>query len=241
MKKCFFVVFWLLLYNSCQADQVNEKLSQIETKWEQIHYTYPKEKQSEAFQPLLEQATALTKEYPANAEPIILQAAIILTNAATENPFSALSSVRKARDLLLKAISINPEAKQGSAFVTLGTLYHKVPGWPIAFGDNDEAKKLLLTALKISPDAIDTNYFYGDFLLSQGKFEEAAIHLKKAIQAPTSDKNTLGKSKLRDKARVALKSTNLHRVSHADEAMMPTLNSGNAEKPVVTKISYPIY
>ena len=236
MNKLIIVAFSLLFYNSCLADQLNEKLSRIQTEWEQVHYTYPEEKQSEAFQPLLKQATALTKEYPSYAEPFILQAAIILTNAATENAFSALNSVHKARDLLVKAISINPEAKQGSAFVTLGTLYYKVPGWPIAFGDDDEAEKLLLTALKISPDAIDTNYFYGDFLLSQGKLKVAAVHLQRAIQAPTSDNNTLGKRKLRNKARLALKSTNLHRVvSHAEESIIPAFNSGNVDKPVVAQ------
>ena len=117
----------------------------------------------------------------------------------------------------IKAIAINPKAKQGSAFVTLGTLYHKVPGWPIAFGDNGQAEKLLLTALEISPDATDTNYFYGEFLLSQGKYKKAASHLEKAVQAPYYERKTLGDAKLKEKARLALENTHLHHVTDARE------------------------
>ncbi len=235
MKKIFFVVFSLLLYNSCLADNLDEKLFQIQTEMEQIHYTYPETKQSAAFQPLLKKASALTNEYPSRAEPIILHAAIILTNAATEGAFSALSSVKKARDLLIQAISIDPEAKQGSAYVTLGTLYYKVPGWPISFGDDDQAEELLLTALEISPDAIDTNYFYGDFLLSQGKLKEGAVHLEKAIQAPFYGRSTLGKTKLKEKARLALKSTNLHKLSDAKDSVPPFLGSHNLGDHVVSQ------
>lgn len=235
MRNIIFVVFSLLLHNSCLADNLDEKLFQIQTEMERVHYTYQKEKQSVALQPLLNKSAALTSEYPSRAEAIILHAAIILTNAATENAFAALSSVKKARDLLFKAISINPEAKQGSAYVTLGTLYYKVPGWPISFGDDDQAEELLLTALKISPNAIDTNYFYGDFLLSQGKFKEGAVHLEKAIQAPFNGRITLGKTKLREKARLALKSTTLHKVTDAKESIMTGFDSRNMEITAVSQ------
>lgn len=235
MKKIIFVVFSLLFYNSCLADNLDEKLFQIQAEMEQIHYTYPETRQSAAFQPLLKKASTLTSEYPSRAEPIILHAAIILTNAATENAFTALSSVKKARDLLMKAISIDPAAKQGSAYVTLGTLYYKVPGWPISFGDDDQAEELLLTALEISPNAIDTNYFYGEFLLSQGKYKEGAAHLERAIQAPFDGRSTLGKTKLKEKARLALKSTNLHRLSDAKDSIPPHLGSNSISDQVVSQ------
>lgn len=235
MRKIFFVVFSLLLYNSCLADNLDEKLFQIQTEMERIHYTYPEARQSAAFQPLLKKANALTGEYPSRAEPIILHAAVILTNAATESAFAALSSVKKARDLLIKAISIDPKAKQGSAYVTLGTLYYKVPGWPISFGDDDLAEEFLLTALNISPDAIDTNYFYGDFLLSQGKFKEGVIHLEKAIHAPYSGRNTLGKTKLREKARLALNRTELNKLSDAKDSIPPHLESHGIGNHVISQ------
>ena len=225
MNKIIFVVFSLLLSNSCLADTLSNRLYPIETEWERVHYTFPSEKQSAAFQPLLNQVTEVTREFPSRAEPIILQAGIILTNAATENAFSALRSVKKARELLLKAIALNPEAKEGSAFVTLGTLYYKVPGWPIAFGNDDEAERLLLTALKISPDAVDTNYYFGDFLLSQGKPSEAAEYFKKVIYAPIADESRLGMKKLKEKAKLALRNTADNKISKADQDYQPVSTS----------------
>jgi tetratricopeptide (TPR) repeat protein len=219
MKKFIFVVFSLLLASSCFADTLNKRLSPIEIEWEKVFYTYPAEKQSAALQPLLKQANEVRREFPSRAEPIILQAGIILTNAATQSAFAALKSVKKARELLLKAIAIDPEAKEGSAFVTLGTLYYKVPGWPIAFGNDDEAERLLLTALKISPDAVDSNYYFGDFLLSQGKPSEAARYFTKVLKSPISDETRLGKRKLREKAKLALNNTTDNKISKAEQTL----------------------
>jgi cytochrome c-type biogenesis protein CcmH/NrfG len=66
----------------------------------------------------------------------------------------------------------------------LGILYSKVPCWPIGFGDDDKALELLDKALALSPDGIDSNYFYADFLTEQGKYKAAEQHLLKAQQAP---------------------------------------------------------
>ncbi|WP_438969734.1 tetratricopeptide repeat protein, partial [Methylophaga sp.] len=79
---------------------------------------------------------------------------------------------------------INDKALKGSAYTSLGTLYFKVPGWPLGFGDDDEAEKLLKKALTINPDGIDSNYFYGSFLLDQNQYQQAEQYLLKAKQAP---------------------------------------------------------
>ena len=39
-------------------------------------------------------------------------------------------------------------------------------------------------ALVINPDGIDPNFFYGDFLLEQGRKKEAKTYLTKALNAP---------------------------------------------------------
>ena len=67
---------------------------------------------------------------------------------------------------------------------TLGILYHKVPGWPIAFGDDDDAKNYLEKALALNPQGIDPHYFYGEFLYDERDYTEAKNHLLLAQQAP---------------------------------------------------------
>ena len=59
-----------------------------------------------------------------------------------------------------------------------------MPGWPVGFGDDEKAEQLLKQALAINPDGIDPNFFYGDFLLDQGRKAEAKTYLDKALAAP---------------------------------------------------------
>ncbi|MBV2263899.1 MAG: tetratricopeptide repeat protein, partial [Thauera sp.] len=72
----------------------------------------------------------------------------------------------------------------GSAYTSLGGLYYQVPGWPLGFGDDAQAEKLLKQALAINPGGIDPNYFYGDFLSRQKRYAEARTALEKALAAP---------------------------------------------------------
>ena len=53
--------------------------------------------------------------------------------------------------------------------VSLGTLYHRVPGFSVGFGSDRKAKEYLEKAVAINPDGIDRNYFYGEFLYDEGR------------------------------------------------------------------------
>ena len=81
-------------------------------------------------------------------------------------------------------MKLDPQALQGSAYTSLGTLYYKVPGFPIGFGNKNKAREYLQHALAINPDGVDPNFFYGEFLLEQDEYEQALEHLQKALQAP---------------------------------------------------------
>jgi tetratricopeptide (TPR) repeat protein len=89
----------------------------------------------------------------------------------------------QARDLLLAAEKINPLALDGSAYTTLGSLYYKVPRWPLGFGDKKKARTYLEKSLQINPNGIDPNYFYADFLLEQGEYAKAVEYFRKALNA----------------------------------------------------------
>ena len=84
---------------------------------------------------------------------------------------------------LEKAMELDANALDGSAYTSLGTLYFKVPGWPVGFGSDKKAAQLLEQALAINPDGIDPNYFYADYLISRKNYNEAEQFLLKAQQA----------------------------------------------------------
>ncbi|MCC6932629.1 MAG: hypothetical protein IT292_05175 [Deltaproteobacteria bacterium] len=82
-----------------------------------------------------------------------------------------------------KSIVIDPKSSDGAAYHALAMLYFKVPAWPIAFGDNEEASPNFKKALKISSN-IDTNYRYGKFLAEEDQSEGARKYLQKAYDLP---------------------------------------------------------
>ncbi|BCG65913.1 MAG: hypothetical protein methR_P3784 [Methyloprofundus sp.] len=186
------------------ADSLQLAVQHIESEWARIHYRSATEQRTVEFQRLLQSVQTLKKKYPKQAELIIQQAIIVVSNAEHINPFSALAAIYEARNLLLQAIELNPNASDGAAFVVLGSLYYLVPGWPIAYGDDDKAQQLLVRALSINPNTIDANYFYADFLRSQGKHQEAISYYKRALVIPVRASQVFADTQLHAQATQAM-------------------------------------
>lgn len=163
---------------------VEEAVKGLQAEWAQIKYQTAKEKQADAFGQLADEARKVSAAYPERAEALIWEAIILSTYAGAKGGLGALSAVKEAQELLLKAMEIDSGALDGSAFTSLGSLYYQVPGWPISFGDDDKAREYLEKALAINPNGIDPNFFYGDFLMEQGEYAKAAQFLNKALNAP---------------------------------------------------------
>ena len=224
MKKTTFVAL-LLLSSQCTAENLNDSLQNIESEWASIYYSMPKQKRGPEYCRLLDKTINLSRQHPNNAEPIIWEAIVKATNADHQDAVSALKAIHEARDLLLKAIRINPQAMSGSAYVTLGTLFYMAPKWPIGFGDETTAEKMLQTALKINPNGIDSNYFYGDFLLANNRLNEAEKYFKRAIAVPARAEQIYADNRLKEDAKLALKNTKERKISSSKGLFASLFNS----------------
>lgn len=140
--------------------------------------------QTKALDQLARQAAGVVARYPGRAEPLLWQGIITSEQANRANFFHKLGLATQARDLIARAYSIDPRAAQGGAALSLGVLYYKVPGSPLAWGDDAKAIRLLKQALSVDPNGLDSNYFYGDYLLKQGDKAGARAYLQKALRAP---------------------------------------------------------
>ncbi|MBI1276141.1 hypothetical protein GC177_09250 [bacterium] len=168
-----------------QAATLEEDISGLQQQWAVVKYQTPDEKQQEKdIAQLADKATQVTQSYPGKAEPLVWQAIILSTEAGIDGGLGALDKVKQARDLLLQAEKIDPQALNGSVYTSLGSLYYKVPGWPIGFGDKKLAREYLEKALALNPDGIDPNFFYGEFLYESGEFAKAKTVLQHAQAAP---------------------------------------------------------
>ena len=160
------------------------ELLDIQQAWARANYETPAgEPRVQAFEALEKRAEQFTHAHPNRAEALIWEGIVESSYAGAKGGLGALSLAKEARGNLEAALKINPKALDGSAYTSLGTLYYKVPGFPMGFGDHDKAGKLLTKALELNPNGIDPNYFYGEFLFEQGKYGEALKYLDKAARA----------------------------------------------------------
>jgi tetratricopeptide (TPR) repeat protein len=164
---------------------MDQALLGYQHQWEHINYELPADQKAAAFETLAKQEETLVQHYPNRAEPLIWHGIILSSLAGAERSLGALGLAKKARDELVASEKIDPTALQGSADASLGTLYYRVPGWPIGFGDDDKAEAYLKKAVQIDPNGIDSNYLYADFLYGKHRYPEAMQALKRALAAPS--------------------------------------------------------
>ena len=163
---------------------IDEDVRTLQQQWEEIKYRRPKAEQEKAFEALSQTAGAVRSKYVDRAEPEIWYAIIVSSYAGAKGGLGALSLVKDAKQALEHALAVDAKALAGSAYTSLGSLYYQVPGWPVGFGDDKKAREMLEMALKLNPDGIDPNYFYGDFLYRKGDYANARKSLERALKAP---------------------------------------------------------
>ncbi|WP_110678902.1 hypothetical protein [Salinicola sp. RZ23] len=163
------------------AAQQNE-LFPLMQRWGNVEYEMQGDAQQRAFESLVKEADKLAQRYPDNAHVLTAQGVVLASYAKAKGGLGALDLAKQARKALERAIQIDPQGENGSAYVTLGALYQHAPGWPIAFGDDDKAGELLKRAVEIRPDGIDTNFYYAQYLEDQGQHAEARQYAERAVK-----------------------------------------------------------
>ena len=167
-----------------QADEAAmAEVVPLQQRWAEIQHQSPQDDKAKAFEQLAGPAAEVVARHPGQPEPLIWEGIILSTWAGAKGGLGALGLCKRAKADFEAAMKIDAAALQGSAYTSLGSLYYQVPGWPIGFGDEDKAENLLTEALKIAPDGIDANYFYGDYLLQQERYADAIRVLEHAREA----------------------------------------------------------
>jgi tetratricopeptide (TPR) repeat protein len=187
MKKYIFSAIltcsFLLTPFTAMSAEFDEQLLEIQHEWAKINYQTQDDAKEKAFEMLKQNTAAFVTSNSDSAEALIWNGIVNSSYAGARGGAGALKFAKHARKNFQAAIAINPNALNGSAHTSLGTLYYKVPGFPIGFGSNKKAEAHLKKALEINPNGIDSNYFYGDYLIDRKRYNEAIVALKKAKAA----------------------------------------------------------
>ncbi|MFY8274718.1 tetratricopeptide repeat protein [Pseudoalteromonas sp. SSDWG2] len=194
MKPVIASLFFAALMSHSVSAEVDADLANIMRQWAHVNYEIEGKDQEKAFEQLAQDANTYAQSHPELAEGYIWAGIIHSSYAGAKGGLGALGLAKEAKKDFEKAIAIDGNALQGSAYTSLGTLYAQVPGWPIGFGSDKEAQKLFDKSLEINPDGIDINYFYAQFLYDERDYKKAKMHLLKAqaaqprVDRPLADK-----------------------------------------------------
>ncbi|RRN63592.1 hypothetical protein EIK80_15975 [Caulobacter sp. 602-1] len=175
-----------LAAGAARADALDPRLDGLARAWAHANYEIAdKGAQGAAAAQVAADADALAKQIPGRAEPLVWEAIAKATQAGAKGGLGGLALAKESRSLLERAEKINPNALgDGSVYTSLGSLYAQVPGFPIGFGDPAKARSYLQKALAANPNGVDSNFFYGDFLMRQNDYAGASKALQKALAAP---------------------------------------------------------
>ena len=179
----FLFTMILILPAMALAEPTDNVVSELQKEWAVANYELSGDAQIKAYETLITKADTFVAENPGSAEIHVWNGIIKSAFAGVKGGLGALSLAKQARVELETSLEIDDRALNGSAYASLGTLYFKVPGWPVGFGNDKKAVQFLKKALQINPDGIDPNYFYADYLLDKKDYSGAEEYLLKALDA----------------------------------------------------------
>ncbi|MEQ6889818.1 TRAP transporter TatT component family protein [Halomonas sp. CS7] len=182
----------------------DHEVSELRHRWEQITTEMPEDRRESALESLADESSALAEAYPRQSPVLVWRGIVLASHARAAGGLSALGSAKQAREVLERAVELDPEGHHGSTWVTLGALYDRAPGWPVAFGDAETAERMFQRALSIRPEGIDVHFYYAAFLEDEGRSDEAREHARRAIEGTARATRPLSDEALRDDARALL-------------------------------------
>jgi tetratricopeptide (TPR) repeat protein len=176
----------------------------LKNRWEHTVTEMPANQREETLKALASEAEQLASQHPNEAEVLIWQGIVLASYARERGGLGALSTAGDARDVLERAIEIDPTGGNGSAYVTLGALYDRAPGRPLGFGSSDTAERMFQRALELRPDGIDVNYYYAAFLKEEGNTQAAREHAQRAVNGTARENRQVSDEALRRDAEALL-------------------------------------
>jgi tetratricopeptide (TPR) repeat protein len=177
------------------------EVRQIQFEWARLYYLDEfLNNNYRELQALARKANRVSHDNPQSAEALVWDAIVLSTLAEKKGGIGALSLVKEAKLKLEQAEAIDPTVLGGSVYASLGSLYSKVPGWPIGFGSDKKAEKYFQKALALNPQGLDINYFFAEFLADNGKDQLALEYVEKALHAPQMAERPLADKGRREQA-----------------------------------------
>jgi tetratricopeptide (TPR) repeat protein len=205
MKKICLGILLLLFYQSniCSAE-MSPALLEMSERWAILKFNTEPDQRLEPLKILAEEIDQVVNQQPDNPAALVWHAVVLSTLAKQSSDMAGLRLAKQAKRLLEQAELLDPGVLDGTIYTVLGSLYYQVPGYPLGFGDDEKAEQHLLKALAINPENIDANFYYGEFLLQEKRYQSAIMAFEKVMALPIRVKNQIADAGLKRIAEEAL-------------------------------------
>ncbi|MFI0471596.1 TRAP transporter TatT component family protein [Halomonas sp. HMF6819] len=181
-----------------------DELFSLKNRWEHTVTELPANQRQSTLEALSDEAETLASQNPNEADVLVWQGIILASYARERGGLGALGTAKEARAVLERAIELDPQGSNASAYVTLGALYDRAPGRPLGFGNSDTAERMFQRALEIRPDGIDVNFYYAAFLKEEGDTQGAREYATRAVEGTARENRQLSDEALRREAQAFL-------------------------------------
>lgn len=145
----------------------------------------PENKQTEIFKQAASFGEKAVKLAPDKAESHYWYGVNLSLWAKTQGGTASLRMVDLIKKEMNAVIAVNPAYDSGGAYMVLGRLYFKLPGF--FGGDNDKAISNLKKAIKHGPNRQLTRIYLAEVYLDEGLTKEAAAELEVALSSPCEE------------------------------------------------------
>ena len=184
--------FGSMVASAAEQSPFGEELAAIRHEFDAASFSgLKKSERKAAFEALVEHADDFSARYSDQVEAVGWNGIVLSAYAGEVGAFGAMKVAKSALEALEQAEAIQANALDGGVYASLGALYSKVPGGFVGFGDDEVARAYFEKALDVDADNIDSNFFYGEFLIDQGEYEQAVAVLQRALAAPKVDDRPL--------------------------------------------------
>jgi tetratricopeptide (TPR) repeat protein len=185
--RAFALIALLCLGGVALAATPEELVRPIRDRWAEIKYGFPQKERAAQYHALAMQARELAERNPYLAEPLVWEGIALGAEAEAKGGVEAYWLARKAQNSYEESLKLDEKALNGSAYAGLATLHARGLVWPFGIGARNQARaeKYFRKSLAINPQGIDPNFFYGEYLFSLYRLNEARVHLEIAMKAPS--------------------------------------------------------
>ena len=127
-------------------------------------------------------AEAAVKAHPGHPGPVFWLGVALGLEADMRGSLEGLSLVEKSEEHVQKVMAVAPSYEFGGPYRVMGRIKTKLPC--LFGGDEEQAEKLLLTAVKLGPGYLLNQLYLADLYHKQGRDDEAMKLLVEVRDAP---------------------------------------------------------